>query len=192
MSEGKCLLTRSATLSFRSTLGPASPSPSLEDWAAGAEDRFSKRSLKKSARPPEPASTSQGMEVFRERSTLWQREGKEKIVCLRSKIREYTLLKLIMSLWLYLQHARLPWHQHTKDRDVNAAAAYKNTSIFTFSALADYLLVLAERARCYNFAQVPAWCYMLRNRCVSHSCRGTQWFSCSGYQRISLSSLIMR
>lgn len=31
---------------------------------------------------------------------------------------------------LYLQHACLPCYQHTKDRDVNAAAAYKNTNIF--------------------------------------------------------------
>ncbi|TNN54284.1 hypothetical protein EYF80_035512 [Liparis tanakae] len=30
-SDGKCFLTRSATLSFRSTLGPASASPSPDD-----------------------------------------------------------------------------------------------------------------------------------------------------------------
>ncbi|KAF3853528.1 hypothetical protein F7725_014216 [Dissostichus mawsoni] len=61
----------------QSTLGPASPSPSEEDWAVGAEDRFSRTSLRKSASPPEPASTSQGMEVFRERSTLWWKITKD-------------------------------------------------------------------------------------------------------------------
>lgn len=71
-SEGKCFLTRSASLSFRSTMGPASTSPSLEAWTTEAEDMFSRTSQRKSAKPPEPASTSQGMEVFRERSTLWQ------------------------------------------------------------------------------------------------------------------------
>lgn len=71
VSEGKCRLTRSATLSFRSTLGTASLSPSPEDWTTGIKDRCSRTSLRKSARPPEPARTSQGMLFLRERSTLW-------------------------------------------------------------------------------------------------------------------------
>lgn len=70
VSEGKCRLTRSVTLSFRSTLGPVSLSPSPEDWTTGTEDRCSRTSLRKSARPPEPARTSQGMLFLRERSTL--------------------------------------------------------------------------------------------------------------------------
>lgn len=82
VSEGKCFLTHSATRSFRSTLGPASLSPSPEDWTTRTDDRCSKTSLKKSARPPEPASTSHGMELFRERSTLWQKRRKRRIILL--------------------------------------------------------------------------------------------------------------
>lgn len=122
VSEGKCRLTRSATLSFKSKLGPASLSPSPEDWTTGTKDRCSRTSLRKSARPPEPARTSQGMLFLRERSTLWYK--KESLV---SSWKAGTLMrKKIQPMADFnspanLQHARSPWHQHTNDRNVNAA-----------------------------------------------------------------------
>lgn len=95
VSEGKCLLIRSATLSFRSTLGTgASLCPSPEDWTTGTEDRCCRTSLRKSARPPDPARTSQGMLFLRERSTLWQISEQKRLQFLSGTIIKKSLANI--------------------------------------------------------------------------------------------------